>query len=122
MSGQRVVCRRPCIECPWRVDVAPGQFPPERYEALRGTTGEPGREAPLGAPLFACHKAPEGGEFVCAGWLAAVGLENLTARLLAVQGRLTGVGFHPGDDWPELHGSYAELLAVHGERPDERVA
>jgi hypothetical protein len=105
--------RRPCTECPWRVDVAPGQFPAERYEDLRATTGTPGSEAPLGAPMFACHKSPDGREFVCAGWLAAVGIESLTARFAAIQGVIDPAGFKPGDDWPELHPSYAALLAVH---------
>jgi Family of unknown function (DUF6283) len=106
--------RRPCTECPWRKDVAPGQFPPERYEELAQTTGTPGNEAPLGAPMFACHKAPDGGEFVCAGWQAAVGLENLTARLAASRGGIDPEGFHPGPDWPELYASYVALLEVHG--------
>lgn len=107
-------CRRPCTECPWRVDVEPGQFPPERYEALRDTTGRPGDEAPLGAPMFACHKSPEGREFVCAGWQASVGLDNIQARLSASQGRIDPEGFRPGPDWPELHASYEALEAHHG--------
>jgi hypothetical protein len=96
------------------VDVAAGQFPPERYEALRETTGEQGREAPLGAPMFACHKSVDGQEFVCAGWLASVGYESLTARVAASQGIIDPEGFEPGADWPELHASYAALEAVHG--------
>ena len=92
--------RRPCVECPWRIDVEPGQFPPERYDALRETTGTPGREAPIGAPMFACHKSPDGREFVCAGWLASVGVESLTARLAAVSGIIDSEGFRPGEDSP----------------------
>lgn len=107
-------CRRPCTECPWRKDTLPGQFSAERYEQLRITTGERGHEAPLGSPQFACHKAPEGEEFVCAGWLAAVGYYNLSARVAAAYGHIPHEAFQPGDGWPELYESYAELLAVHG--------
>jgi hypothetical protein len=109
-----MACRRPCTECPWRRDTPAGQFPPERYEALSGTTGEPGREAPFGAPWFACHKAPEGEEFHCAGWLAAVGLTHLGVRLKAAFDPEVAAALRPGDDWPELYESYEELLATHG--------
>jgi len=65
--------QRPCAECPWRVDVEPGQFPAHRYDALQGTVGTAGQEAPTGAPMFACHVSPEGRERACAGWLAVAG-------------------------------------------------
>ncbi|WP_425301265.1 DUF6283 family protein [Nocardia wallacei] len=82
MSGSDSACaadgllphrRYPCAECPWRRDTPAGQFSQERYDDLAATTGSPGREAWLDAPLLACHKSPEGGEETCAGWLAAVG-------------------------------------------------
>src|SRR5688572_9909879 len=65
--------KRPCADCPWRKDVAPGQFAGERYEQLRSTTGRStsgrrGEEAPMGSPLFACHKSKVGAEIPCAGW------------------------------------------------------
>ena len=64
--------------------------------------------------MFACHKSPAGLEFVCSGWLAAVGIENITARLAAIHGVIDPIGFLPGDDWPALHASYEELEEVHG--------
>lgn len=106
--------RRPCTECPWSRETTPGQFPPERYEALRGTTGSPGREVFLDAPMFACHKAPEGDEFYCAGWLASVGYYHLGVRVLLAKNALPVEAMEPGPDWPELYESYDALLAVHG--------
>lgn len=53
-------CARPCANCPWRRDSAAGEFPAERYEALRATAGAPGQEAGLVAPMFACHKSEPG--------------------------------------------------------------
>jgi hypothetical protein len=100
---------KPCPECPWVKATAAGQFSRERFEALRGTTGEPGNEAPLGAGLFACHKSAEGKEIPCAGWLAAVGIESLSVRLLISTGSLPAEVLHPGEDWPELHESYDEM-------------
>ena len=104
--------KRPCRECPWRRDVTPGQFPACRYDALRDTSGSAGNEAPLGAPLFACHKSPEGQEWACAGWLAAVGYEHLGVRLLVITERIPAEAMSPGADWPELHGSYEEMAAA----------
>lgn len=106
--------RRPCTECPWVKATPRGQFPPERYAALRGTTGTPSEQVFFDAPRFACHKAPEGEEFDCAGWLAAVGLWHLGVRVLVAQGHLPAEALRPGAGWPELHRSYDELEAVHG--------
>ncbi len=110
-------CRQqPCDECPWRRDTPRGQFPPERYEALRGTTGKPGAEAPLGARMFQCHKS-DSDPMPCAGWLAAVGYESLTVRVLVAQGEIPADRLASRADWPALHASYTELEAVHGSRP-----
>lgn len=50
----------------------------------------------------------------CAGWLAAVGYESLTVRVLLGRGEIPVGRMTPEPDWPELHASYAELEAVHG--------
>jgi hypothetical protein len=110
--------RRPCAECPFRRDVEPGQFPPERYEALRNTHGYPGNEAPLGAPWFGCHKMPEGaapgGEIACAGWLAVEGLQHIGVRLAACEGVIPPEALRPAEGWPELFDSYDEMAARQG--------
>lgn len=111
---------RPCANCPWRRDAAPGEFPASRYEALTATSGSPGNEVPIGAPLFACHKTAEGKEIACAGWLAAVGRYHLGMRVAVLDGRLDPAAFDPGPDWPELYGSYAEMATVNGHTPRPR--
>lgn len=107
--------KRPCAECPWRRDTDPGQFPAIRYEALRETTGERGREAPLGSSMFACHKSTEDDPLACAGWLAAVGYENLTARLLIAQGAMAMP--EPDASWPPLFESYDGMASVQAGEP-----
>lgn len=104
--------RYPCNECPWRRDTPPGKFPAERYEALRNTSGQPGHEAPLDSPLFACHKTAEGQEQACAGWLATAGIEHLGVRLAVLTGRIPGEALNPGEDWPELFNNYNEMAAT----------
>ena len=108
---------RPCAECPWRRDTDPGQFESCRYDALRETSGMPGREAHMRAPMFACHKSPEGAERACAGWLAVAGYEHLGVRILLITGRLDASALTPGDDWPELFSSYEEMAATQGAVP-----
>lgn len=112
--------RYPCRECPWRRDTPPGQFAACRYEALAATTGSAGNEASLTAPMFACHKSPEGGEEACAGWLAAAGIEHLGVRLAVLAGRLPAEALQPGPDWPELFDSYQEMATVqaHGDQQE----
>lgn len=104
-----IVRKRPCAECPWVKTTDPGQFPRERYDALAHTTGQRGREAPLFAPMFACHKSADGKEMPCAGWLAAVGYESLTVRYYLAQNEIPKSAMAPGDDWPELFSSYTEM-------------
>ena len=113
MSDSLLPYRRyPCAECPFRRDTKPGQFPACRYSALQDTAGRPGAEAPLGAPLFACHKSPEGREEACAGWLAVAGYDHLGVRLAVAMGRLPASALMPDDGWPKLFGSYAETAAA----------
>jgi hypothetical protein len=104
--------RRPCVECPWRRDTPPGQFDADRYTALADTTGTPGAEAHLFAPMFACHKSPEGAEQACAGWLAAVGYYHLGVRLAIATGRLDPRVLQPAPNWPPLFGTYQEMATT----------
>lgn len=103
---------RPCASCPWSRTTPPGQFSLERYEALRATVGSPGHEIKPGEPLFSCHKAAEGKERPCAGWLVAVGWHHLTVRLWVTLGRLRPDALRAKPGWPELFYDYDELVAV----------
>lgn len=114
MSDTLPYRRQPCEECPWRRDSPAGQFPPERYEALASTAGRPGHEAGFTAPIFACHQSTANRDQACAGWLAQVGGQHLGIRMAVVTGRLSGEALSPGDDWPELFGTYEELAARNG--------
>lgn len=102
-------CVKPCAECPWKKSSEPGKFPKERYEALERTHGSDGAEAPLGAPMFACHMTPEGREKACAGWLATEGNNHLGVRLAVITGRLPGETLEPKEGWPELFDSFDDM-------------
>lgn len=104
---------RPCDEtkqwgrCPFRVDAEPGEFSAERFEQLAETAGLPGAEAPVAAPMFACHR-PAGAapSVACAGWLAVCGSDHLGVRLAVADGRIAPEALARGADWPELFESY----------------
>ena len=110
--------RFPCAECPWRRDTTSGQFPACRYEQLENTSGAPGAEAGLNAPLFACHKTTEGREQACAGWLAVAGRDHLGVRLAVATNRLPAEALDPGDGWPALFDSYIEMAATQAATDD----
>jgi hypothetical protein len=102
-----------------RASSAPGDATPtrpvrlaDRYTALADTTGTPGAEAHLFAPMFACHKSPEGAEQACSGWLAAVGYYHLGVRLAIVTGRLDPRVLQPAPDWPPLFDTYQEMATT----------
>lgn len=107
---------RPCESCPFRRD-APIAFGIDRFEQLRATIGEPGREVGFDAPMFACHWSVEGDEHVCAGWQAIHGINHLGARLAARTGVIPMDGFEPGEDWPELISDYDEVIALKAGPP-----
>lgn len=106
----------PCAECPWRRDQPAGRFSAERYELLRSSCQdqETGETAPMDAPMFACHKSLEGREIACAGWLAVEGSGHVRVRLAVVRAEISIRALEPGEGWPELYPSFAELARVNG--------
>lgn len=104
----------PCEECPWRRDTEPGQFPAERYEALRATSCTEGGHPGLGDPMFACHKSQEGREVACAGWLAVEGAAHVRVRIALATGELPAEATRGGADWPVLFDSYDEMAETQG--------
>lgn len=104
----------PCGRCPWRLDVIPGEFTADRFDYMATTVGEPGREVPLGGPLWACHTSRESQDMVCASWLARVGFDHLTVRLAVATGRIPTEALRPGEDWPTLYDSFEGLAAANG--------
>lgn len=107
--------RKPCPSCPWRLDqdaqVIPN-FNLNLAERLAATSpDERGMGPDFGAPQFACHQSRDGEEIVCAGWLAVHGENHPNVRLAVAMGRLPPEALAPGDDWPELHASYHEVIA-----------
>ena len=101
--------RLPCRTCPWRVDQHADEIPGfslELAERLDRTTDDQ-----FGAPIFACHQSREGKDVACAGWLVRYGWDNLFVRLMLSQGRISPEQLDAGEDWPELHQTFDEVIA-----------
>ncbi len=64
----------------------------------------------FGAAQFACHQSREGAEVVCAGWLAVVGMCHPAVRMQLLTGTVSIEALSPGEDWPSLHESFAEVI------------
>lgn len=108
MSPTPGYCRTPCPECPWRKDVAPGQFPAERFRVLAATAYD------LAITMFACHKSPEGKEFACAGFILNGATHNLGFRLSRIDWRAVNCGF-------PLHENYRAMAIANGVDADDPV-
>jgi hypothetical protein len=100
--------RKPCDECPWRIDVPCGKFPPERFQSLASTAVD------MAMTLFACHKSPAGKEFPCAGATIRQP-HNLRLRLLASAGEIDPEKVSDGGF--VLFANYWEMAVANGVPP-----
>lgn len=104
-------CVAPCRECPWRRDISPGKFTPDRFRALAHTAYDASWH------IFACHMSKDEAPVACAGFLLRGARHNLTVRIAA------GRGF----DWgavtsgAELYATYREMAVANGVPADDQA-
>ncbi|NBF00227.1 hypothetical protein FE391_43505 [Nonomuraea sp. KC401] len=107
--------RFPCAPCSLRRDAPLGVFTPEQFEAMRATCRSAGAHATVDASLFGCHPGEPGtgDDLACAGWLAVEGRNSLRVGLAIAFDRLPDTVLDPGPGWPELYGSFEEMVAAN---------
>lgn len=103
-------CKRPCADCPWRVD-ATGEFPAEAFRHSASTAYD------MAQNTFACHQAGTGKPKTCAGFLLRGGDNNLTVRLGHMQGKFRDVS----DGGHALHADYRAMAIANGVDADDPV-
>lgn len=103
--------RKPCSDCPWRVD-ATGEFPPEAFRHSANTAYD------MSERTFACHQSGASKPATCAGFLMRGADHNLSVRLQRMDGR---IGKDVGDGGHELHASYRAMAVANGVCPDDEV-
>lgn len=100
--------RKPCKNCPWRKDVAPGEFSADDFRRLANTAYD------LAHQVFTCHKTTEAKPHICAGFLLRGADNNLTVRFNYGHAMQTVQdGGHP------LHGNYREMAIANGVAADD---
>jgi hypothetical protein len=101
---------RPCGNCPWRLDVEPGEFSAERYKVLAASAYD------RSFVIFQCHKSTDEKPVACAGFLSRGAAHNLAVRL-AYSSR----GLEPKDrsGGLELHPNFRSLAVANGVEPDD---
>lgn len=102
---------RPCGNCPWRLDVEPGEFTVERYKALAATAYD------QSFVIFQCHKSTDEKPVACAGFLSRGADHNLAVRLAYSSGRLE---FKDRSGQMELHRDYRAMAVSNGVSPNAR--
>lgn len=101
--------RKPCSDCPWRVD-ATGEFPPEAFRHSANTAYDMSRHS------FACHQSGASKPATCAGFLLRGAEHNLSVRLQRMDGR---IGQDVTDGGHELHESYRAMAVANGVDPED---
>ena len=110
-GGQDTYRRKPCSDCPWRVD-AVGEFPAEAFRHSANTAYD------MSTHMFACHQSGAEKPAACAGFLLRGAEHNLTVRLKRMDGRIAGDVDSNGQ---ELHQTYRAMAIANGVDPDDQV-
>ena len=110
-GGSRGYCKRPCSDCPWRVD-ATGVFPAEAFRHSANTAYDMAEKA------FACHQSGVKRARVCAGFLLRGAEHNLAVRLRRMRGEIRD---DVRDGGHALHASYREMAIANGVDPADPV-
>lgn len=97
--------RKPCAECPWRVENT-GSFPPEAFRHSANTAYDMAEES------FACHMTGAKKPAACAGFLLQGATHNLGIRLRLALGEIRPEELQR--DGAELHAGYRTMAVANG--------
>lgn len=74
--------KKPCNECPWRIDVETGVWTVEKFVELARTAYD------MSDHIFSCHKSSADRPTACAGFLERGAEHNKTVRLAYIFDKL----------------------------------
>lgn len=80
--------RRPCSNCPWRIDAPRKYWDPQHFIDVWGRCQDDGLHTML------CHKsnaltADKRGDVPCQGWIRVMGFDSIGVRILVMRGKVT---------------------------------
>ena len=108
-GGDGTYMRRPCAECPWRVDQT-GSFPAEAFRISANTAYD------MSHHVFGCHMAGPERPATCAGFLLLGADDNLVVRLRYLRAEIDR---HTVSSDVELHQCYRAMAVANGVDPDD---
>lgn len=111
VGGKSSYRRKPCSDCPWRVDAA-GEFPAEAFKHSAPTAYD------MSDRVFACHQSGKDRPAICAGFLLRGSAHNLSVRMGLISGRFKD---DVADGDVELHPSYRAMAVANGVDPLDPV-
>jgi hypothetical protein len=103
--------RRPCENCPWRVDAPRGYWDPQHFDEIWRNCQDDGLNVML------CHKSnalPEKdrGDIPCQGWIRVMGFNAIGVRLLVMRGQATFEEVEDRDG-PKLFSTFTAMMRAN---------
>jgi hypothetical protein len=103
--------RRPCANCPWRVDAPRRHWDPQHFVDIWRNCQDDGTNVML------CHKSSalpeeERGSVPCQGWIRVMGFDAIGARLLVMRDQVTMAEVEDRDG-PRLFPTFAAMLRAN---------
>jgi hypothetical protein len=101
----------PCAECPFRMDVPTGVFPPDAFRESAPTAYD------AALSTFGCHMSKMSAPATCAGFLKLHSENNLMVRMSLLSGRIDLTAVSDGG-YP-LYATYREMAVANGVPADD---
>lgn len=112
--------RKPCDNCPWRIDAPRGHWADDHFESIAVNCRDDGQHVML------CHKAvnmPGGAANpeapICQGWVRVIGFDAVGVRIAALRGRVTSNEVNDVSP-PRLFKSFEAMLRANGIKVPKR--
>jgi hypothetical protein len=103
--------RRPCENCPWRVDAPRGYWDPQHFSDIWKNCQDDGTN------IMLCHKSnalprKQRGEVPCQGWIRVMGFDAIGVRILVMRGQ---TAFEEVEDTagPKLFSSFTAMMRAN---------
>lgn len=105
--------RRPCANCPWRVDSPRGYWDPTHFQEIWNNCQDDGMNQ------MACHKSTAEHILPCQGWVRVMGFNAIGVRLAVISGKVSHAEVEDRDG-PQLFKTFAAMLRANGIRLPRR--
>lgn len=110
--------RRPCSNCPWRVDAPRDYWDPQHFVDIWRNCKDDGMS------IMLCHKSSalpneDRSDVPCQGWIRVMGFTAIGVRILAMQNKIT-IEEVEDRDGPKLFSSFAAMMRANKIMPPKR--